>query len=112
MESEQRTYPRAPLSGTVKFYDWDRPFQAGAEQISASGVFLRTASQLAEGSLVTMRLAIPGLSRAFTVLGRVVRTVRGSLLRAPGLGIRFVDITDTDRRSILEYVARRVRGAA
>jgi c-di-GMP-binding flagellar brake protein YcgR len=96
----------------VKFFDWNRPFQAGAEQISASGVFLRTTSELPEGSMLTMRLTIPGLARAFTVLGRVVRTVRGSLLRTPGLGVHFVDIADCDRRALLEYVAVRERRAA
>lgn len=112
MDADQRKYPRAPLSGTVKVFEWNRPFQAGAEEISASGVFLRTTSVLPEGSMLTMRLSIPGLARAFTVLGRVVRTVRGSLLRAPGLGVHFVDISDSDRRSLLDYVALRERRAA
>ena len=112
MDADQRKYSRAPLSGTVKFYSWDRPFQAGAEQISASGVFLRTTSELPEGSMLTMRLNIPGLAKAFTVLGRVVRTVRGNLLRTPGLGVRFVDIADADRRSLVDYVALRERRAA
>lgn len=102
-----RQHPRAPFSGMVRFYEWNRPHQADAEEISASGVFLRTASALPEGSLVTLRLAIPGLTRAFTVLGKVVRTVKGGLLRPSGMGVRFVDIAAMDRRAIDAYVSQR-----
>lgn len=107
MSIEHRKYPRAPLSGTVKFFEWNRPHQAAAAEISGNGVFLRTHSALGEGAMVTLRLSIPGLARPFTVLGKVVRTVRGSLLHPSGVGIEFVDIAPTDRRSIIDYVARR-----
>ena len=112
MAPNSRKYPRAPLSGTVRFYDWNRPLSADATEISASGMFLRTESTLPEGSMVTLRVSLPGLQKAFTVLGKVVRTVRGSLLRPPGLGIQFVDISAQDRRTVLEYVARRTLRAA
>ncbi len=112
MLPEQRKYARAPLTGPVKVFEWNKLVQAGADQISAGGVFLKTPTALAEGSLVTVRLMLPGLERAFTVLGKVVRTVRGNLLRPPGLGVWFVDIAQGDRESILDYVARRARGAS
>ncbi|MBI3181454.1 MAG: PilZ domain-containing protein [Myxococcales bacterium] len=107
MEANQRRYPRAPMSGEVKFYEWNRPFQADAAEISGNGLFLKTGSSLPEGSMLTLRLNIPGLARAFTVLGKVVRTVRGGLLKPAGMGIFFVDIAAGDRRSILDYVSRR-----
>jgi uncharacterized protein (TIGR02266 family) len=112
MDANNRKYPRAPLSGTVKFYEWNRPFQADASEISADGMFLKTEASLSEGAMVTLRLSIPGLARAFTVLGKVVRTVRGSLLRPPGLGVHFVDIAAGDRKSITDYVAQRAPRAA
>ncbi len=112
MESNLRQYPRAPLTGTVRFYEWNRPHQADAAEISANGMFLKTSSTLPEGSMVTVRVSIPGVARAFTVLGKVVRTVRGNLLRPGGMGISFVDIAAADRRNIVEYVARRALSAA
>lgn len=112
MEPNSRKYPRAPMSGTVRFYEWNRPMQADAAEISGNGMFLRTPSVLPEGSMVTLRLMLPGLDRAFTVLGKVVRTVRGSILKPAGVGVEFVDIASSDRRSILEYVARRMLRAA
>ena len=44
---------------------------------------------------------------AFTVLGKVVRTVKGGLFAPPGMGVRFVDLSPGDRQTILDYVARR-----
>jgi uncharacterized protein (TIGR02266 family) len=103
----QRRYPRAPLTGAVKFYEWDQAMEANATEISGEGIFLRTPEALPEGSLVTLRLSIPGLAEAFTVLGRVARTVRGGLLKPAGMGIRFVDIPARARAHIIEYVSRR-----
>lgn len=91
----------------VKYFEWDQVRQGVAAEISSGGLFMKTAAVLPEGSLLTLRLALPGLEAAFTVLGRVVRTVRGSLLNPAGMGIRFVDITPSARRSIHAYVAQR-----
>jgi hypothetical protein len=108
----QRQFPRAPLSGAVKFYEWNRAMHAEASEISGAGIFLKTAEALPEGSLLTLRVSIPGLSAAFTVLGKVVRTVRGGLFRPAGLGVRFIDIQASARASILQYVAERSLRAA
>ena len=109
---DKRRFQRAPLTGTVKFYDWDRPMQADATEISPEGMFLRTAQALPEGSLLTLRLSIPGLAQAYTVLGKVVRTVRGGILRPAGMGVRFVDISSACRQRIFEYVDRRMLRSA
>lgn len=112
MAANSREYRRAPMSGSVKLYEWNRPYQGVATEISGGGLYLRTEAPLPEGSLVTLRLVIPGLAHAFTVLGKVARTARGGLLRPAGLAIRFVDISASDRRCVLEYVDRRALKAA
>jgi len=100
------------MSGSVTYYDWNEPLEAKAAEISASGIFLCTRASLAEGSMVTLRLQLPGEPRPFTALGRVMRTVRGSAVRQAGMGVQFVDIAARDRRSIAEYVARKLMHAA
>lgn len=112
MSANQRKYARVPFSGPIKFFDWNRPIEAEGAEISGNGVFLRTTASLPEGSLLTLRLGLPGADRSFTVLGKVVRTVRGGLFRPAGMGVRFVDIAAPDRRQVLEYVARRTLRAA
>jgi len=104
--------PRAPLTGPVKFYDWNRPQQAEALEIWGGGVFLMTNAPLAEERLITLRLQLPDGSRPFTVLGKVVRTVKGSVLRPGGMEIRFVDLSAGDRKAIDRYVQQRPLRAA
>ena len=108
MTPEHREFTRAPMTGSVRFFEWNEVRSADAVEISASGIFLKTSRLLAEGSMLTLRLTLPGLKRAFTVLGKVVRTVKGGLLAAPGMGVRFMDLQPSDREEILSYVARRV----
>jgi len=108
MKPEHREFARAPLSGPIRFFEWNEARAADAVEISASGIFLKTTRLLAEGSLVTLRLTLPGLKRAFTVLGKVVRTVKGGLLAEPGMGVRFMDLQPGDRDIIHAYVQRRI----
>lgn len=107
MMRDRRQFQRAPMTGGVKVFSWGNLTPAEAAQISANGIFVRTREVLPEGSMVTLRLALPGLHRAITVLGRVVRTVKGGLFAAPGMGIRFLDLLPSEREVVLGYVARR-----
>ena len=75
-------------------------------ELSTSGIFLRTAEVAAEGSHVTVRLELPG-QQGVTVLGRVVRTVKGGLLEVAGMGIRFLDLVPTQKSLIEEFVRSR-----
>lgn len=109
----QRSYPRAPLSGKVRFFEWNQPHDAEARDLGGGGIFLQTEVAVNEGSLLTLRVDLPA-SRSFTVLGRVVRTVRGSWarLRRAGVAVQFVDLGAADRQAVLEYVARHGARAA
>jgi uncharacterized protein (TIGR02266 family) len=111
-ESGKRAYPRAPMPSVVRYYHWDRPADAKAVEIGGGGLFLQTEDLVPEGTLVTLRVSLPA-GRSFTVLGRVVRTVRGgwARLRRAGMGIQFLDLSAGDRRAVLDYVSRRVLGA-
>jgi hypothetical protein len=103
----QREFPRAPLCESVRFFDWNEAFDVRATEIGGGGLFLQTDLPIAEGTLLTLRVQLPA-SSTFTVLGRVVRTVRGGWgqLRKPGLAIQFLDLSSTDRQTVLAYIAR------
>lgn len=109
----QREFPRAPLSEMVRFFDWNEPFDAQATEIGGGGLFLQTDRPIAEGTLLTLRVKLPA-STCFTVLGRVVRTVRGGWgrLRQPGIAIQFMDLGSAERRQVMAYVARHSARAA
>ena len=107
MNPDNREFNRAPLTTRVKFFEWGNAQSADAIEISGSGIFLKTQMLLSEGSMLTLRVALPGLKGAFTVLGKVVRTVKGGLFSPAGMGIRFLDLRPAERDVIVAYVSQR-----
>ncbi len=103
-----RAFPRAPFTSEVTYFEWGHPREARAAEIGGNGMFLRTRDLLPVGSFVTVRLALPGLGRGFTVLSKVVRVVRGGRagLSPSGMGLEFVDIGASNRGRVLAYIAR------
>ena len=104
----RRVHPRAPYTERVFFWEWDCERGASGAQLGAGGVFLRTEAPPVEGSILTLRLPVPG-ERSYTILGRVVRTVRASRgsLHEPGMAIRFLNVAPEARRAIERYVQAR-----
>lgn len=106
VDTEHQQRPKVPLTGQVRYWEWNEPRVAEGVEISDQGVFLRTSHVLAEGAHLTLRLELPALP-GMTVLGRVVRTVRGGKLTASGMGIRFLDLTPAQHQCIVSFVAQR-----
>jgi uncharacterized protein (TIGR02266 family) len=71
---------------------------AVVENLSAGGIFLRTARPLPNGTWIELSLVRPGLKRAITLAGRVVGVldVQSAAARgvAPGMGIQFSDLNE------------------
>ncbi len=109
-ETEHLESPHTPLTGLVRYWEWNQPRTAEGVEISGNGVFLRTQHVLGEGTHLTVRLELPALP-GMTVLGRVVRTVHGGTLAKPGMGIRFLDLTPEQHRRIVSFVEQRVLSA-
>ncbi|MBL9038488.1 MAG: PilZ domain-containing protein [Archangium sp.] len=97
---------RVPLTGPVRFWSWNEPVFAEAVDISSSGIFVKTPALVPEGRHITLRIELPG-RRAFTVLGKVVRTVRGGVLAVAGMGVRFLDLLPSQREALQGFVAQR-----
>jgi len=108
--STRRHLPRASFAGHADIFTWDGRSRVTLTDISGGGAFLRCREPLAEGRYVTLRLRLPG-GRAFTVLGKVVRSVhsRSHGARRSGMGMRFIDLSHRDRRAIQAYVGDRVQ---
>jgi uncharacterized protein (TIGR02266 family) len=113
MTTSRRRHPRAPYTERVAYFEWDRESAASGAEIGEGGMFIRTDHPPHEGSLVTLRVPMPG-GRAFTALARVVRTVRASRLSfwPTGMAVRFLDLPGEARRAIAAYVETRATARA
>ena len=83
--------------------EWNAPFQHRATDLSPTGVWLQTSFPLAVDDVVVLNLRPPGWrqERDLTVFARVARSVRvreRNGQRENGMGVRFLDITDDERR--------------
>lgn len=92
---------KVPFTEKIELYCWDKRRSAQAAELSPDSVTLSSLEPLAEGSLVTLRIKIPG-SLAFTVLGRVVSNEQSG--QAPGrVHIDFIDVPPADRARIVAF---------
>jgi c-di-GMP-binding flagellar brake protein YcgR len=104
----ERTFERAPFDGRVCVCRNRQARPALSANIGGGGVLLETEEDLAERTFVTLRIDLPGAEqRAFTVLGRVVRTCREEGVRhARAVAVEFLDIMPRDREALAAYVER------
>ena len=81
------------------------------EDLSVGGIFVRTEKPLAEGTSVFLEIEMPGTDgRPIKVMGEVMWVVRKDekklSRKSPGMGIRFNQISEEDRRAIRKFLAR------
>lgn len=87
---DKRRHRRVKASGVAGHLRSDtRTASCAVENLSAGGMFVRTAVAMPVGSPVLVDLVRPGLKKAIQVSGRVVNVVSAGGGHAPGLGIAF-----------------------
>ncbi len=101
---DQRKHTRRRADLTINVSTVDGPKVVGhisfnAGDLSEGGAFLRSDLLLEEGELLNVEIALPG-GRSIRGTARVVRTTRGTQAGA-GMGIEFVRLAESDRKSLL-----------
>jgi two-component system, OmpR family, alkaline phosphatase synthesis response regulator PhoP len=83
--------------------------QSATFNLSAWGVFIRTAVPFDTGEQVVLRFQLPGQDNPVRVMGRVVwANADPSKWGGMGMGIQFLDLTTTDREAIENHLAQLV----
>jgi hypothetical protein len=97
-QEDRRQHQRAPvdLKVSLNFPSVQQFLSAYADDVSVSGMFIRTAHQ--PGELVTLRFEA-GEERIVQGKARVVR------VEAAGMGVEFVELDETSRR-LIEMIVR------
>jgi uncharacterized protein (TIGR02266 family) len=103
---EKRQYARLPAAFTVS-YEAGGDLQSDlVTDVSAGGLFVRTASPLPVGTDIELKVVLPN-NLAVTVQGRVtwVREQRG----AEGMGVQFTGVTGALLAEMVERARARAR---
>ena len=92
---EARTAPRAPIELKVDYKKLNSFFADYTKNISKGGTFIKTKKPLPIGTRFLFKLTVPSREQAFELLGEVVWSQTAG--EEPGMGIRFIYSTDTQR---------------
>ena len=103
---ERRISERIDVTWSVDCETDDTFLYASIRNISEMGIFVQTKQPLEVGTMLTLRFAPPD-HQPFVLRGVVqwVNPVRAlSVSPNPGMGIRFIDLTVTDRGRLVEAI--------
>jgi uncharacterized protein (TIGR02266 family) len=109
LSTDARAHRRLQLELEVNLQS-DSNFYIGlTENLSNGGIFVATHLVQPIGTAVALTLRLPNRKTPLTLAGRVrwVREFSDLLEVPPGMGIEFESISDTDARSIREFLAAR-----
>ena len=93
--SENRREPRAPIELKVDYKKLNSFFADYTKNISKGGTFIKTKKPLPIGTRFLFKLTVPQRGEPFELLGEVVWSQTDG--EEPGMGIRFIYSTDTQR---------------
>jgi len=102
-----RVAPRIslPIVLQLRFRDGSEAFEALSSNLGEGGMFLRTDRECEVGGRFKMAFSLPGLPDTFETQAEVVWRRRPPL--DAGLGVRFLDLTEAQRRKISAFVLDR-----
>jgi type IV pilus assembly protein PilZ len=92
---ENRKDTRAPIELKVDYKKLNSFFADYTKNISKGGTFIKTKKPLPIGTRFLFKLTVPSRGAPFELLGEVVWSQNDG--EEPGMGIRFIYTTDTQR---------------
>ena len=108
--SNKRASPRVPVNFKVDWQCESNFLFENATNISEHGIFIEAHDPMEAGTMINLVFTLPDDSRKIEVLGEVVWTnpVRPGKEENynPGMGIRFVNLKEIDRETILSLIKR------
>lgn len=110
MSKERRAHARFPLVLTVQYLDVEAVLDS-TENLSASGLFVRTERTFQPGERTTLVVSFPQLLEPVELIVEVVRQREGGKASPGGVAVRIPDDLP-DHRAKLAEVARRIATAS
>jgi uncharacterized protein (TIGR02266 family) len=105
----KRQFPRLEMGVHVKYVDPDGQVCEGvASAIGGGGLFIEKFNPLPNGTDTRIEFSLPASKKTITVQGKVVWTRKKFVEKFlyPGMGIKFVEISEDDRAELLDFVTR------
>jgi uncharacterized protein (TIGR02266 family) len=106
---ELRESDRVDVEAEITFSSEENFYQGFSENISEGGLFLITYTQRRCGEVITIRFTLPGLDRVIETRAEVrwQRAADSERRVNPGVGVRFLDLSEVDRLAIERFCRKR-----
>jgi uncharacterized protein (TIGR02266 family) len=106
--------PRVPVKSVIRFRvrtgKDEKIAMCQTEDISSTGVFVRTEMAAPQGAQVRFEVALPGLIEPIRGTAEIARQISGSMERPPGLGLRFLELDGDAADRLYNWLASRFGG--
>jgi type IV pilus assembly protein PilZ len=105
--SDRRSADRIDVTWSVDCETEDTFLYANITNISEVGIFVRTDEPLEVGTRLTLKFAPPGARDTLVLTGQVAWVNPIRMLASnpnPGMGIRFIDLTQESRERLIDAV--------
>ncbi len=104
--AEKRGSQRVPVRLEVNFQSIDSFLSEYAMNISRGGLFVSTRKPLDVGTKLTLQFTIPDAAVPIKINGEVawVTTYDKASQLIPGMGIKFRELSDGDRKKLEEFI--------
>ncbi len=109
MPVEKRQYSRVPIRVSATYLEKEQFYNNYTLNISQSGIFIETITPLPVGVELGLEFQLSRPPGPISVKGMVVRNLMPDNVRenqAPGMGIKFLNLSPDDKKKIAEYVGR------
>lgn len=108
--SEKRSGARVPVKFKVDWKSEGTFLFENATNISEQGIFIETREPMPTGTSIGLQFTLPDTTKRIEVMGKVawVNPVRAQADANynPGMGIRFENLTEIDKETILSLIKR------
>lgn len=112
VELREREEGRIPASLRLRYRSRSGEVTAYTKDLSPHGTFIKTTAPLALGARLKVTLHLLKKDAPITLNAEVMRVVRpaadGHLL--PGMGVRFLEVTPSERRALERFINERLSG--
>ena len=97
---EKRKHKRVPLHVPIECQAGQTTLQARAENVSVSGLLIRSETPFPEDEEITIRFSLPASSEVIQCRARVAHTVPDAFM-----GVEFLDLPQDSLDRIEKYIA-------
>ena len=97
---DRRRQKRVSLDILLHCQSAETLIEGKAENISISGILVRTAKTLPQGEEIDLFFTVPGMTQGIQAQGRVAHVVPGAFM-----GLEFVNLSPESTQQIEQYIA-------